>query len=183
MELIVKIKFTTPCLGNVRRDDFDRMVRDDSGRVIFLPSWWRAAFAQAASAISRYYNYVDQIRAAPPVEGEVTNIERRYGKGEADYKIHEGFDAGAAITVKFAIPGKMHIRQFVELLEAVGDYVGISPYGWKRGSFGHFKVLEVNPRGGSYKKGGRRRTDIPALRRNLAAGAEMHPPSTDGRGR
>jgi hypothetical protein len=183
VEIIAKLKFTTPCLGNVRRDDFDRMVRDDGGHVIFLPSWWRAAFAQAASAISRYYNYVDQIRAAPPVEGDVTKIERRYGNGENDVKVHEGFDAGATIIVKFAIPGKMHVRQFVELLEAIGDYIGISPYGWKRGKFGHFKVLEVNPRGGRYKKGGRRSTDRPAVRRNLAAGAEMHPPTTGGRER
>jgi len=183
MELVVKLKFTTPCLGNVRRDDFDRMLRDDSGRVIFLPSWWRAAFAQAANAISRYYQYVDQIRAAPPVEGAITKIERRYGKGDDDCKTHEGFDAGATIKVKFAIPGKMHVRQFVELLEAIGDYIGISPYGWKLGSFGHFKVLEVSPRGGSHQKGGRRSTGHPASRGNLAVGAEMHPPTTGRRKR
>jgi hypothetical protein len=142
MELVVTLRFTTPCLGNVRRDDFDRMLRDDEGRVIFLPSWWRAAFAQAANAISRYYQYVDQIRAAPAVEGEVTKIQRRYGKGDNDYKIHEGFDVGATIKVKFAIPGKMHVRQFLELLEAIGDYVGFSPYRGKL-QYGFFNVVSA----------------------------------------
>ena len=115
------------------------------------------------------------------MEGELTRIERRYGKNETDYKIHEGFDAGAIIKVKFAIPGKMHIRQFVELLEAVGAYIGLSPYGWKKNSFGHFQVMEVCPRGGYHKKSRRRGPDRPAVRRDLAASAEMHPP-TAGRG-
>jgi hypothetical protein len=155
VELVVRLKFTTPCLGNVRRSDYDRMTRDDEGRVIFMPTWWRSAFVQAARAISRYYDYVNKILPALPIDGELTRITRRYGRGLDDIKVHEGYDVGAIITVKFAIPGKMHIRQFVELLESVGMYVGISPYRGGK-NYGFFKVLEVRKVGtNNHKKGGR----------------------------
>lgn len=184
MEVVVRLKFTTPCLGNVRRSDYDRMTRDDEGRVIFMPTWWRSAFGQAARAISRYYNYVNQILPALPVEGDLSRIGRRYGRGPDDIKVHEGFDVGTTVKVRFAIPGKMHIRQFVELLEAVGEYIGVSPYGWKRGSYGHFKVLEVKKVGASnYQKSRRRDTGDAANDGDSRAGAEVHKENAEKRKR
>jgi hypothetical protein len=132
------------------------MQRDRDGNVIFLPTWWRSALAQAAKAISRYYKVVDKIHPALPVVGPVTRIKRRYGKGPDDVKLHEGFDVGAQVTVRFAIPGSMTVEQFAELLGAVGDYIGVSPYGWKSGRWGHFTVVEVTKSGSSGHPKGRK---------------------------
>jgi len=183
VELVVRLKFTTPCLGNVRRSDYDRMTRDDEGRVIFMPTWWRSAFGQAARAISRYYDYVNQILPALPIEGDLTRVARRYGRGADDIKVHEGYDVGATVTVRFAIPGKMHIRQFVELLEAVGMYVGISPYRSGK-NYGFFKVLEVKKVGASnYQKGRRCNNGNSANDRDPSSSPKIHAQDTEGRKR
>jgi len=154
MEVIASLKFTTPCLGNIRKLDCDLMQRDSDGKPIFLSTWWRAAFAQAAKAINRYHRYVDQIHAALQVEGDIVRIKRRYGKRPTDFKWHEGFAVDSVAVVRFAIPNAMTSDQFTELLEALGDYIGISPYGWKKGDYGHFKVLGVRSvAGGTSSKG------------------------------
>jgi hypothetical protein len=142
MEVTARIQFTRPCLGNVRKDDYDRLLRAPDGEVIFLVTWWRAALAKAARAINRYHAFIDKISPALPVDGPVSHIKRWYGKGTSDFKIHEGFDAGAVVMVRFLLPSGMTLDQFTELLETVGEYFGVSPYGWRE-SYGLFKVLEV----------------------------------------
>lgn len=181
MEVIARIRFTTPCLGNVRRSDYDRMTRDAEGRIIFMPTWWRAALGQAARAISRYQDYVKQIMPALPIEGKLSRVSRRYGKGPNDLKVHEGYDAGAVVTVRFAIPNRMHIRQFTELLDAVGQYVGISPYrGGGKGDYGFFKILEVSKVGAStYSKSRRRSTDNTPFHGDSSSGATVHTTEAD----
>lgn len=153
MEVTATLQFTRPCLGNVRRPDYDRMNRDPDGNVIFLPSWWRAAFAQAAKAISKYYKFVDMIHPGLPVTGKLSRVKRYYGAKK--FKVHEGFDVGTTVTVNFLIPSGLSQSEFAELLEATGSYIGMSPYGWKTGMYGHFKLLGVRKSGISfYQEGG-----------------------------
>ena len=141
MEITATLKFTTPCLGNIRKPDYDRMQRDPDGNVIFLPSWWRAAFAQAAKATNQHYGLVDKVRPAPVVVGQVSKVKRRYGRRPDDTHAHEGFDEGAVIKIKFALPPGVAIAQFKELLQAVGSYVGFSPY--RQEDYGFFAVVSV----------------------------------------
>lgn len=149
MELTVRIRFTTPCIGNVRRNDYDRMQRDTDGNVIFMPTWWRSAFLQAAQSLNKYHDKIKQIRASLRVYGTLSRIKRRYGGAAHAYKIHEGYDVGAELEVNFLLPVGMTMEEFGELLEVTGEYVGVSPYGWADG-YGHFDVLEV-------RRGGHRR--------------------------
>ena len=155
MEVVARLEFTTPSLGNVRKPDYDRMSRDRDGKVIFMTSWWRAAFTKASTALSRYHRLVDKIHPALQVEGPVSRIKRPFGSQMDRIKVHEGFDIGARVTFRFILPYGMTIEQFAELLETVGDYIGISAYGWKTGDYGHFKVLEVARRARSpHQEGG-----------------------------
>lgn len=147
-EVTAVIQFTRPCLGNVRRPDFDRMQRDQDDVVIFMATWWRSAFLKAAKAINRYYDHVDKIHPALQVYGKVSRIKRRYGKDANQFKAHEGFDTGTIVEASFLIPANMSIDEFIELMRATGLYIGVSPYGWKTGAYGHFKLLEVR-KGGS----------------------------------
>lgn len=154
MEVTAKLEFTRPCLGNVRHPDVDRMERDPEGNVIFLPTWWRSALAKAAQAINKHHKLVDNIRPALQIYGPVTEIERRYIEQHGDSKVprtkvHEGFDVGAVVECSFMLMSGMTANHFTELLEAVGTYFGFSPYGWRLGLYGFFKVLEV-------RKGGHR---------------------------
>ena len=163
MEVVARLEFTTPCLGNVRHADCDLMQRDRDGNVIFMPSWWHAAFSKAAKAINRYHRLIDKIHPSLQVEGAVTRIKRYYGGQPAACKLHEGFDIGAVVTFRFILPHGMTLEQFTELLETVGDYICVSPYGWQTGNWGHFKVLEVKRRARSAsKKSGQPATSNPS---------------------
>ena len=164
MEVTARICWTSPSLGNVRRPDYDRMPRDSTGEVIFMVTWWRAALAKAAKAINRFYALVDKIHPAMQVYGQVGRFKRWYNGGKK-YTEHECFDVGSVVEVSFLIPSEMRLEEFAELFEATGLYIGISPYGWKTGRFGHFRVLEVRKGGPSTHKEGRNAVaDLPSGR-------------------
>lgn len=152
MEVTARICFTLPCLGNVRRPDYDRMPRDSAGEVIFMVTWWRAALAKAAKAINRFYSLVDKIHPALQVRGTVGRHKRWYNGGKK-FTEHECFDIGCVAEASFLIPNEMKLEEFAELLEAAGAYIGVSPYGWRTGRYGHFRLLEVRKGGpGTHKE-------------------------------
>ena len=157
MEVTARLCFTQPCLGNVRRPDYDRMTRDSTDEVIFMVTWWRSAFGRAAKAINRFYSLVDKIHPAMQVYGDVTRYKRWYNGGKK-FTTHECFDVGAVVEVSFLIPNEMTIGEFTELIEATGLYIGVSPYGWKTGRYGRFRVLEVRKGGPSTHKESRNAT-------------------------
>jgi len=175
VEVTATLKFTRPCLGNVRRPDYDRMQRDQDGNVIFLQSWWRAAFAQASKALSKYYRYVDMIHPGLTVEGKLTKIKRWYSQKR--YKVHEGFAVGAVVQVSFLLPTELSQDEFAELLKATGEYIGFSPYGWRVGMYGHFKLLGVR-RGGirNDQKGGQPVAGDPGVSGHSRPGADVQTP-------
>jgi hypothetical protein len=179
MEATATLRFVRPCLGSVRRPDYDRLQRDQDGNVIFLPTWWRASLAQAAKAISKYYKYVDQIHPGLTVEGTISMIKRWYAPKK--YKLHEGFDVGTVIRASFLIPNELTLGEFAELLEAVGEYIGFSPYGWKD-QYGLFRLLEVRQGGLNHQhpEGGQPSADHAGVSGHLGAGADVQA-STAGR--
>lgn len=179
MEVTVTLQFTRPCLGNVRRPDYDRMNRDPDGNIIFLQSWWRAAFAQAAKAISKYYRFVDMIHPGLPVSGKLSRIRRYYGAKK--FKVHEGFDVGTTVTVSFLIPSGLSQGEFAELLEATGEYIGVSPYGWKTGMYGHFKLLGVRKSGIRFDQESRQPpADHPGVSGHPRTGPDVQAPKAGG---
>ena len=140
MEVIARIRFTTPCLGAERKPRCDTMLRDKEGRVILMQSWWRSALRFAAKAMCRHQDDIENIQVDPVVDG-TTRIYKRYFS-TASFQEHECFDAGDEITVRFCLPNAIPVESFTELLSTAGKYVGISPYGFKL-DFGRFAVLEV----------------------------------------
>jgi hypothetical protein len=137
-------------LGAIRKDGKDLFPRNPEGRVVFLQSWWRAGLGYAAQALCRFQNDVKKIQTAPEVVGEVSIYKRWYTK--EDSWDHECFDTGSVIQVRFCLPRRLQVADFHELLDVAGEYVGISPYGYKQ-DFGRFEVLEVRP----YKRHRKRR--------------------------
>jgi len=142
MEVVARLRFTTPCLGNVRRPQRDLMLRSSTGNVLFLQGWWRACLSYAANAVGRYQKDVGDVQADPEVDG-TTDVFKRY-YGETEYKEHEAFLAGAEITVRFCLPSSVPLAGFKELMEVAGKYAGISPYGYKQ-NYGRFSVLSIEP--------------------------------------
>ncbi len=142
MEVEVRIRFTTPCLGNERRAQRDLMLRSASGRVILLQSWWRACLAFAAQALNQHQRDIESIQADPEVDGAVT-IYRRFWN-DREFKEHECFAAGELVTARFFLPNEVPVSDFRCLLETAGKYAGLSPYGYRQ-NFGRFVVVDIGP--------------------------------------
>ena len=142
MEVKVRLRFTTPSLGNVRSETLDRMMRDPEGDVIFLQSWWRAVLSYGAQAYNRYEKDIDLVQTDTKVKGELSTFRRYYKPNE--FKMHEAFLAGAEIEVRFCLPRAIGPEEIKELLTLAGRYVGVSPYGHKQ-DYGRFLVLSVEP--------------------------------------
>jgi hypothetical protein len=157
MEVAATLRFSTPCLGNIRKPDYDRMQRDPAGNIIFLPSWWKAALLQAATAINQHRHMVDKILPALVVEGSLTKIQRRYGRLPHEVHEHEGFDESSLVTVRFALAPGVAVDQFRELLQAVGSYIGFSPY--RQTDCGFFTVVSLETPLSRRAKGGRSAKD------------------------
>lgn len=130
----------TACLGGVRKEEKDLMLRDPGGQVIFLQSWWTASFRQAAQGLNRHFREAPRILAVPTVDGPLGTFRRHYSKD--GFKDHEAYPPNAQVTVRFCLPVSLSVADFAALLNFVGDYVGISPYGHRDG-FGRFKVESV----------------------------------------
>jgi len=152
MEVVATLRFSTPCLGNIRQSDYDKMQRDPDGNIIFLPSWWKAAFIQASTAINQHRKMVDKILPALVVEGALTKIKRRYGSRAHEVHEHEGFDETSLVVVRFALSPGVAVEQFRELLQAVGSYVGFSPY--RQTDCGFFTVVSLETPLSRRAKGG-----------------------------
>jgi len=140
MEVVATIRFTTPCLGNVR-GAVNKMQRNRDGKVIFLQTWWRSGLGYAAQALNMASKEAIKIQSDPVVEGE-TVVHRRY-YGPANYQEHEAFGVNSEIRVRFSLPRGMTPESFLALLDMAGRYVGISPYGYKD-DYGRFEVVSVS---------------------------------------
>lgn len=142
LEVAVKLKFITPCLGNVRKPDYDRFERDDTGTVIFMSSWWREVLQYGAKALGKHQGLVADVRMHSKIIGEVSRFRRYYS--DSQYKEHEAFLKGDIIFVKAMLPAGLPADDFQEILRLAGNYRGMSPYGWKDG-YGQFEVIGVAP--------------------------------------
>jgi hypothetical protein len=145
-EVVVALRFVTPCLGGVRSEALDTFLRNSEGQVIFLPSWWAAMFRQAAQMANLAQVQAGKILVQPAIEGVVGTYRRYYRPRE--YKDHEAFLAGTTIKVKMILPAGLTREELYRLLEMGGQYCGLSPYGHGIG-FGRFSLVQLPPRTGA----------------------------------
>ena len=148
-EVVVTLKFTSPCLGNDRREDCDLMLRSSENKVKFFSTWWQNGLRFGAQALNKYQRLVRDVKVDIEIDGTTKIFKRYYG---ADvYKCHEAFLDGAIIGVTFMLPNGLPIGDFETILTYVGKYIGISPYrgGKKNGDcdFGRFVIVEIRERG------------------------------------
>jgi hypothetical protein len=150
-EVCLKLRFDSPCLGNVRgetEEDPAKMMRGPDGNVTFSQTWWRTIVCQGARCYGKHQERVRKILWGSSVDG-TTQIHRRYyhlrsetGPSQRMHKDHESFMPGEVIGVKVLVPDDVPIEDFRDIMAIAGEYFGISPFGWTKG-FGKFKVVEA----------------------------------------
>ena len=144
IEVVIRLRFITPCLGNVRNKDApDAMLKDTEGRILFLPAWWSPFMAYGAKAFSKHQKLVHKIRWDPVVSGADLGIFRRY-YNSTDYKEHEAFMPGTEIEVRAMLPSGLELEDCKSIVDIAGRFQGFSPYG-HGDRYGHLEVVSIDP--------------------------------------
>jgi len=141
-EVHFKIRFNQPCLGHIRSQKGNKMLRDPDGRVMFLPTWWSSIVAYAARLANVPQELVRKIDWDPVVDGATKPYKRFYEPGK--FTFHEAFLPGDVVGINCVIPDGMTVEVLRELLEIAGKYQGICPYKPERKQ-GTFEVINILP--------------------------------------
>jgi len=142
-EVQARLKFNNHCLGNRRDKRVSKMLRDPSGKAMFLATWWKSIMVYSAKVLNRYHELAKKIDWDPVVEGRTGEYKRFYKR--SSYTVHEAFFPGDVIAVNAVLPPGLSIDDFHRLLSVAGTYRGISPYGHDE-RYGTFEVISVNTR-------------------------------------
>lgn len=136
------LEFTSHVLANSTNasGDKDRFQRDSQDCLVFQQSWWYSAFTKAID--------ITRIRGVKPSDISMdlcviapTQLYKRH-YGEEGIRVHEAIMPATKVTFNAVVAD--HITESIlhTILDKMGTYVGLSPYGHKLG-FGKFRVLSV----------------------------------------
>lgn len=153
-ELTVRIRFTAPCLGNVKskgRDGKYFLPKNPAKQVTFMGTWHEANLKFAVQLLGRHQDEVGKILWDIVVDGRVpagsAGRHRRYytgGNGKRRFCQHECFPQGHVVGINCVVPTTITDDDMIALMNLAGKYKGLSP--WKPGEFGHFEVESIHPR-------------------------------------
>ena len=151
-ELTVRIRFDTPCLGNVKRRanctgvgepwPVFQLPRMQDGRIRLETSWWRSSLRFAADVLCRHQSSVSQIHLDPGVSGQPSAKMFKRFVGGRKYIKHEAFLDGAFMEISCVVPDTISNDDFEQLMRLVGRFKGISPFQFER-QYGLFSVIGV----------------------------------------
>lgn len=158
-ELTVRLKFTKECLGDRRKklpgsQDGKHwpcyvMPRTPDGAIRFEAGWWRSSLIFAANILGRHHRAVKSVHFDVIIDGKTKSdfkdFYRRYLENDR-WISHEAFFPGDVIGINCAVPNSITDDDFWQLMDLVGRYKGISPFGPRE--YGFFKVVSVTPRNG-----------------------------------
>lgn len=151
-ELTVRLRFTSHCLGNVKKHyrkqgklrHYYLLPRNPEGKVIFMPTWWSSTLKRAAEILCRHHKEVEKVRFALEVEGNPRPTpEQFYRRYYSDNKFskHEAFFPGDVIGVTCAVPSEIDDDDFHRLMTYAGKYCGMSP--GQSNDFGFYVVESI----------------------------------------
>ncbi len=153
-ELVVRIRFTNPSLGNEKdlksgRFKFQRSPGAD-GKILFLATWHQSNMKMAADMLGRHHTAVKKIFWDIEVDANLPAkcLTRCYYQktpgGRERWSTHESLIRGQVVGINCVVPHEIDDEDFWSLLQMAGKYKGLSP--WQPGKYGHFEVVSVRPR-------------------------------------
>ena len=118
----------------------DRFERDSEDRLIWQQPWWYSAFTRAIQLAK-----VRGVKAADicmdlAVKAPTALYPRHWGEGRV--RTHEAIMPGTKVTFNAMVSDHVTTSILEEILKKMGQYVGLSPYGFRLG-YGRFNVVEV----------------------------------------
>jgi len=153
-ELTVRIKFAKESLGSVRKQIVPTnggkswpcflMPRTPDGAIRFEAGWWKSSLVFAASVLGKHHRAVKNVHFDVIIDGRTRTdpefLYRRYIESDR-WILHEAFYPGDTIGINCVVPDTIPDEEFWSLMDLVGRYKGISPFGPRQ--YGFFKVVSV----------------------------------------
>lgn len=139
------LEFTTHVLANGTgpKGEPDHFQRDGANQIVFNQSWWHSAFSRAIEFVRMRGIKASDIQMDLTFTAPTQVYKRRYGSnGQDHYRPHEAIMPGTRVTFNAMVSDAVTAQVLRGLLERIGKYIGISPYGYRLG-FGKFTVIEV----------------------------------------
>ena len=138
----IEVEFLQPCLscGNVDKDDMDRFRRASDGSIIWSQSWWHAVLCRAKSELEMRDIRLSDIQLSLSIVAETAPYNRKYGGDK--FRCHEAILPGEQVKFDFAIKNSATLEDLRIMFEHIGQFIGVSPYGYNLG-YGKFKLLDV----------------------------------------
>jgi hypothetical protein len=121
-----------------RRDTFQR---DSQNRLIFQQNWWYSAFSTTLDMLRIRGIKPSDIFMDLTVDAQTEIYHRRYGQNQV--RVHEAIMPGTRVTFHAVVADHVTRSTLTAILERMGRFVGLSPYGHKLG-YGHFNLLELH---------------------------------------
>ena len=154
-------KFTVEFLRHVLANDTVESKRDvfqhaGDGSLVFKQSWWYSAFSAALPGTGLRGIKPGHICMDLIVDAKTQRYYRHYGKGQV--RVHEAIMPGTKVTFQALVEDHVTESALRTLLDRVGRFVGLSPYGHKLG-YGKFLLVTVEV--GASEAAGVKRTNEP----------------------
>jgi len=137
-----ELEFTSHVLANSTnaQGQKDYFQRDGDNNLIFQQSWFYAAFTKAIDLTRVKGVKANDISMDLTVKAPTQLYNRKYG--EDNYREHEAIMPGTVVIFNAMVSDIITETTLRNLLEKMGTYIGLSPYGHNLG-FGHFRVKSV----------------------------------------
>jgi hypothetical protein len=137
----LEIEFITHCLSSGNRDNVsDRFMKDSENNIVWNQSWWYSALTNAILQSGSRDVKPGHFNFNPTVSARTQLYRRKYSGDK--FRTHEAIMPGVKVTFEFVAPDHLTESMIREVMDYLGKYVGLSPYGYKLG-YGKFKVVNL----------------------------------------
>ena len=136
------LEFTNHVLANATgpNGERDHFQRDSENKLIWQQSWWYSAFTRAIELAHERNIKAADINMNLAVVADTEQYRRRYGDNK--FRNHEAIMPGTRVDFEAIVADRVTESVLKKILERMGTYVGLSPYGYRLG-FGKFNVVSV----------------------------------------
>ena len=124
--------------GREHGEDCDVFARDRQGRIVFQPGWWYSALTKAISQSHHKNVKAGEIVVDLVFTADTEIYDRPFGRHQ-EVRRHECIVPGSVVKFKAMIDDRVTETAIMDILEVMGRFVGISPYGHNLGA-GRFNV-------------------------------------------
>ena len=138
----IEVEFVTHCLSSGNRDNVgDRFIKDGGGSIIWNQAWWYSALSKAVPDAGVKDVKAGHFNFNPMVPAKTSLYRRKYNGDK--FRTHESILPGTRVCFEFVVPDHVTEAMVKCIMEYLGKYVGLSPYGYNLG-YGKFNVTSVS---------------------------------------